>query len=130
MSSPALRIETMQHHEVLVLKPIGWVAADGHVAMEEKLQELVAEGHRWMVVDLSAAHFVSSTGLGVFLYYHKVLAEKGGRLVLAAPGGAVSKMLAVANLDRVLAICATLPEAVERARRNPRSSRAKHPPQT
>jgi anti-sigma B factor antagonist len=111
-----------------VLKPIGWVAAGGHVALEEKLQRLVAEGSRRLVVDLSAAHFVSSTGLGVFLYYHALLAEKGGRLVLAAPGGAVRKMLAVANLDRVLAISATLPEAVARARRDPRSSRAKRPP--
>ena len=123
MSFPALRIETVQHGEVLVLKPIGWVAAGGHVALEEKLQRLVAEGSRRLVVDLSAAHFVSSTGLGVFLYFKQVLEDAGGRLVLAAPGGAVQKMLIAANLDQALTICPSVAEAVRKVKPKPPSRR-------
>jgi anti-sigma B factor antagonist len=129
MGFPALRIETTLYGDVLVFKPVGWVAADSHLPMEHKLQELMAEGQRRIVVDLSAAHFVSSSGLGVFIYCHKTLQEQGGRLVLAAPGGAVRKMLAAANLDEALDISATLAEAVARARRDPRGSRRKRPPQ-
>jgi hypothetical protein len=59
----------------------------------------------------------------VFLYYKNVLEEKGGRLILAAPAGAVKKMLAAANLDKALAICETLQAALARATRHPGSSR-------
>jgi anti-sigma B factor antagonist len=129
MGFPALRIETALYGDVLVFKPVGWVAADGHLPMERKLQELMAEGQRRIVVDLSAAHFVSSSGLGVFMHCHQTLKDQGGRLVLAAPGGSVRKMLAAANLDQALDISATLAEAVARARRDPRGSRRKRPPQ-
>lgn len=127
MSLPALRIEMTQQNDVLVFRPVGWVAADGHVVLEEKLHEAFADGHRRMIVDLSAAHFVSSTGLGVFLYFKQILEDAGGRLVLAAPGAAVSKMLAAANLDRVLSISPTVDEAAVRARRSPGKS-GRQPP--
>ena len=123
MSTPAIRIETAQQGPVMVLKPVGWVAAEGHVALEERLKAAVREGQTRIVIDLSAAHFVSSTGLGVFLYYQKTLEEKGGRLILAAPAGAVKKMLVAANLDKALAICETLQAALARATRHPGSSR-------
>jgi anti-sigma B factor antagonist len=130
MSFPALRIETTRQNDVLIFRPVGWVAADGHVVMEEKLQQAFANGHRRVVVDLSSAHFVSSTGLGVFLYFKQVLEDAGGRLVLAAPGGAVRKMLAAANLDQTLAICPSLDEALARVRLKPGTSGRGRAPKT
>jgi anti-anti-sigma factor len=123
MSVPSLRIEMIQHNDVLLFKPIGWIATDGHVVMEEKLHEAFAQGHRRIVVDLSAAHFVSSTGLGVFLYFKQVLEDAGGVLVLAAPGGAVQKMLIAANLDQALTICPSVAEGVKKVKPRPPSRR-------
>lgn len=127
MAFPALRIQTSQMNDVLVVRPVGWVGADGHAALEERLHKVQSEGHRRVVVDLSTTHFVSSTGLGVFLYFHQSLKDSGGRLVLAAPGGAVQKMLAAANLDKALFIRPTLPEAIELARRSSSSRRRQKP---
>ena len=117
MSFPALRIETTRQGDVLVFRPVGWVNSEGHVVVEEKLNQAFADGNRRIIVDLSAVHFVSSTGLGVFLYFKQVLGDAGGRLVLASPGGAVSKMLVASNLDQALTICATVSEATTRVRR-------------
>jgi anti-sigma B factor antagonist len=123
MSIPSLHIEMVQHNDVLLFKPVGWISTDGHVIVEEKLHEAFGQGHRQIVVDLSAAHFVSSTGLGVFLYFKQVLEDAGGRLVLAAPGGAVQKMLIAANLDQALTICPSVAEAVRKVKPKPPSRR-------
>ncbi|HOX04784.1 MAG TPA: STAS domain-containing protein [Planctomycetota bacterium] len=127
MSFPALKVEMTRQNDVLLFRPIGWIAADGHALLEEKLHTAFAEGHRRIIVDLSAAHFVSSTGLGVFLYFKQILDDAGGRLVLAAPGGSVCKMLAAANLDKALTICASVAEACSKIRLKVSSRRGRAP---
>lgn len=115
MQPAKLRFEVVQQRKVTVFRPVGWISTEGHAQMEERMKELVTAGCKRLVVDLSAAHVVSSTALGVFLYYKKLLEDAGGGLLLAAPAGAARKMLAVSGLDRSLDIFATLAEAVARA---------------
>ena len=115
MESGKLRFEVVQQRKVTVFRPVGWVTAEGHVDMEERMKQLIGAGAKRMVVDLSAVHVVSSTVLGVFLYYKKVLEDAGGLLILAAPAGATRRMLSVSGLDRSLEICDTLALALARA---------------
>lgn len=123
MTAPEFPIELHQHGEVTVIKPIGRVTAEGNAVLEEKLGELLDRGRVLLVVDFSASHFVSSTELGTFLYYQRRLEEKGGCLLLAAPGRATRIALNMSNLDRVLTVCGTVDEAVELARQKTGSGR-------
>lgn len=55
-------------------------------------------------IDLSATQTLDSTALGVLVEVHKELARDGGRLVLVAPNQAVSRVLSMTRLDRVLSV--------------------------
>ena len=123
MIKPALQIETVAEGGVTVLRLVGCVTPDRQHAIDEHLRNLLTQGHRRIVVDLSAVEFVSSTGLGIFLFYRQSLEEKGGSLVLAAPSAAIWRMLSAAGLTRALEICTTVAEGVRRAGRKVGSGR-------
>ncbi len=112
----ALHIEIVQHNDITVFRPVGWVRLDNHHIIDERLKDLVDQGHRRFVVDLSMAHFVSSTSLGVLLFYRQSLEAKGGCLLLAAPSPAIWKMLSASGLARALETCATVEDALRKSK--------------
>ena len=58
--------------------------------------------HRTVAVDLSAVHFMGSTGMGVLAEVHQRLADEGRRLLVVDPPEAIQQAFAIAGLDRVL----------------------------
>jgi anti-sigma B factor antagonist len=64
-----------------------------------------------LVLDLTGLTFIDSTGLGVLIWAHGRLAERGARLHLAAPGRQVQRVLQISGLDRRLHLYDTLDEA-------------------
>jgi anti-sigma B factor antagonist len=57
-----------------------------------------------IVVDLSAVDFCDSTGMNVLLAAHRLAAEQGGELILAAPRPALRKILEVTGLQSVFTV--------------------------
>ena len=58
--------------------------------------------HRTVAVDVSAVHFMGSTGLGVLADVHQRLADEGRRLLLLDPPEGIQQALAIAGLGHVL----------------------------
>ena len=119
----SLRIELLQHDNITIFRPIGWVGLENHHLLDERMKAIMDKGNRRIVIDLSQVHFVSSTGLGVFLYYRHVLEDRGGCLLLAAPSAEMWKMLSSARLTQALQVCATLKDALAKAGRSVGSGR-------
>jgi len=119
----ALRIDLVQHNDITVFRPVGWVRLETHHLVDERLKDLVDQGHRRFVVDLSMAHFLNSTSLGVFLFYRQALEDKGGCLLLAAPSAAIGRMLSASGLAAALETCSTVEEALRKAKRSVGSGR-------
>jgi anti-sigma B factor antagonist len=65
---------------------------------------LAAAGPARIVVDMSAVEFCDSTGMNVLLAAHRLAAERGGELVLAAPRPALRKILEVTGLQSVFTV--------------------------
>jgi anti-sigma B factor antagonist len=65
---------------------------------------LTATGPAMIVVDMSAVDFCDSTGMNVLLAAHRLAAERGGELVLAAPRPALRKILEVTGLHSVFTV--------------------------
>ena len=81
----------------------------GHQAhVWNSFEEFVAAGRRHLIVDLSQVPFCDSTGLGILVRLHRLT---GGWTRLAAPQGALRRMLEITNLDRVLPIYDSITEA-------------------
>lgn len=64
-----------------------------------------------LILDLTGLTFIDSSGLGVLVWAHHQLAERGSRLCLAAPGPQVQRVLQISGLDRLLHLYDTLDEA-------------------
>lgn len=72
--------------------------------LQDLLDQLMAAGARRVVVDLSEATFVDSTGLGALLSAHRRMQADHGQLVLSQPLPATRRLLELTALDRVFAV--------------------------
>jgi len=96
---------------VLVARPKGSISGlvdDWSREVEDRLRP----DARGMVLSMSGVEFISSRGLGVLLYLHKLMTGRGTRLHLAEPSESVLDSLDVAGLDSLLTIYQTEAEAL------------------
>jgi anti-sigma B factor antagonist len=114
---PGFRIEREGAPEVVVLSIVGRINPLDLPVVEEAGNELISGGATRVVVDFSETEQITSTGMGLLLYYRHVLAGRDGCLLLAAPSDSVLRMLQSSNLDRVFKIYANRQEAVAAAER-------------
>lgn len=96
---------------------VGVVSLAGRLTMataaelEEAVTSLVEAGSVRVVVDLAETSFVDSSGLGALVASLKRCRRAGGDLRLASATEQVISVLAVTNLDRVLAPRPSVEEA-------------------
>jgi anti-sigma B factor antagonist len=85
-----------------LIRAVGeWDLANAHI-LEEVLQEHEKAG-RWFVrLDLSAVSFLDCTCLGVLVTAHQRLLTARGALVLTGITPRLTRLLSLAQLDRVL----------------------------
>jgi anti-anti-sigma factor len=89
---PGVSICLVGKPEIAVFSVVGHVDRDCLSQAAKAFGELVEQGpHRLVVLDLSAAEYVSSTGIGVVAYYAKYLEEHHGKLVIVRGPDSVMK---------------------------------------
>jgi anti-sigma B factor antagonist len=71
-------------------------------ALRQQLVDLVAEGHRRIVVDLSRTEFLDSTGLSALVACLKRLRAHDGELRVVCTTPRVRKVFEITHIDRVL----------------------------
>ncbi|MEX2253274.1 MAG: STAS domain-containing protein [Thermoleophilaceae bacterium] len=79
---------------------------------KERLVQLIEDGKKQIVVDLSEATFIDSTTLGVLVGGVKRLRPEGGALTLVCSDENITKIFEITGLDRVFPIHATRDEAL------------------
>lgn len=88
---------------------------DMHTAtpLREQLEEVLDEGGRNLLVDLTGVSFLDSTALGVILEAARSLRSRSGQLVVVADDPRVTRTFRIAGLERVLRLESSLPEGVQ-----------------
>jgi anti-sigma B factor antagonist len=81
--------------------------------LKQQLLEVIDEGAKDVIVDLSETTFIDSTTLGVLVGGVKRLRPNGGRLSLVCSDRNITKIFEITGLDKVFPIHATRSEAVE-----------------
>jgi len=112
-----VEVTTASHGLAIVLAVTGRLDAVTVTRFEAGLFDLIAEGHRRIVVDLAGLGYINSAGLRVLLVAAKRLNADGGRLLLAAPGDRVGLVLDLSGFSAMLETCATIEEALARIER-------------
>jgi len=86
-------------------------ALDVHSApiVRERLQAMLAQRPKTIIVDLHDVEFIDSTGLGVLIGARRRSQDAGIKLVLARPSRATHRLLAVTGMRRHFTVTKTLP---------------------
>ena len=80
---------------------------------KERLVQVIEDGKKQLVVDLSKATFIDSTTLGVLVGGVKRLRPTGGSLALVCTDQNISKIFEITGLDRVVPIYKSRAEALQ-----------------
>jgi anti-sigma B factor antagonist len=79
---------------------------------KERLVQVIEDGKKQLVVDLSKATFIDSTTLGVLVGGVKRLRPTGGSLALVCTDQNISKIFEITGLDRVFPMYSSREEAL------------------
>jgi anti-anti-sigma factor len=71
-------------------------------ALEQRLRNCLERGQCWIVVDLSKASFLDSSGLGALTNSMRRIERKGGRLVVVNTDPQLRRVFELTGLKRVL----------------------------
>ena len=85
-----------------------------------------ANGHQAFVVDMTRTRFCDSSGVHALVAAHRRAQAEHRQMLLAGPGGAVSRVFSITGLDRVIPIFASLDEALAHAAAMDGSQPPKH----
>jgi anti-sigma B factor antagonist len=80
---------------------------------KERMVQVIEDGKKHLVVDLSKATFIDSTTLGVLVGGVKRLRPSGGSLALVCTDQNISKIFEITGLDRVFPIHKSRDEALQ-----------------
>ena len=89
---------------ILKINLAGRMDFAGSEEIHEKFAALTAPPRKAVIVDLAKVDFVTSVGIRTLLLNAKALKSRGGRMVLLNPDASVTKVLAVAGLDRIIGV--------------------------
>lgn len=109
MNDFALDVE--QRDECAVLSVSGEVDLATAPQLRQQLVDLVADGHRRIVVDLSRTDFLDSTGLGALVVGLKRLRAHDGEMRVVCTTPRVRKVFEITHVDRVLPLFESVDEA-------------------
>ena len=80
--------------------------------LESVLQEVIAAGHRHLIVDLSSVEHIDSGGVRALVRGHLAVHEQGGRVSLVNAGATARRVLGTLRLDSVFPIYESLDAAL------------------
>jgi anti-sigma B factor antagonist len=107
-----MQIEDRQEGSVLIVRPKEQ-ALDAYAApgFRDRMSELIQQGHRAVVLNLSDVNFLDSTGLGAIVSGLKRL-DGRGVMVICGVHEMVMDVFRLTRMDRVFPIVATVEEAL------------------
>ena len=89
----------------LEIKLVGEIDHHNAVRVRGELDALIFERRpSRAVLDLSEVGFMDSSGLGLIMGRYALVRDLGGTLLLRAPSAAVTKILALAGMERMIKI--------------------------
>jgi anti-sigma B factor antagonist len=103
LSGP-LEIHISQEGTQCVARLNGELDVSSSEGLRAELLQLLDDGCRTLVLDMSELALIDSTGLGVLVGVLKRVLQHDGELVLRSPRRSARKVFAITGLDRVFTI--------------------------
>ena len=104
---------TQEDKHTLISSQVDKLDATNAPELKSELVFLSKNGVNTIVLDLSKTRYCDSSGLSAILAANRICKDTNGKFVLSGLQDNVSKMIGIAQLDKVLAIVNTSAEAQE-----------------
>jgi anti-sigma B factor antagonist len=98
-----MKIDQNLTGDVMVIKVNGDITLNqgGDVLLKDKIQSLLQQGHKKLVLDVGGVSYVDSAGLGQLVQIHATTKSNGGSLRLANVQKKLKDLLVVTKLVTV-----------------------------
>ncbi len=111
--SLGLKISLEEIEGRLILRIDGRLDVTSSPILERKLNSLIEEKYRHLLLDFTQVEYLSSAGMRILLSASKKLKEKKGLLVVFSAPEDVAEIIRVAGFEKVLHLCSTEKEALQ-----------------
>ncbi|MEI6060566.1 MAG: STAS domain-containing protein [Bacteroidota bacterium] len=97
----------------LVLDLSGRLDTSNYGELEKNLLDVIERGEKNIVIDCSELHYISSSGLRVFLMALKKISAAGGRFRLCSLQDNIREIFEIAGFNTIFSIFGTVDEATK-----------------
>ncbi|MGC8765480.1 MAG: STAS domain-containing protein [Brevinematia bacterium] len=106
-------LEVEKKKDVVIIKVSGRLEINQALELEDLINNHIANGSKFFVFDLGNVHYLSSSGIRVFIATLRQLKENKGRMVLANLSNNVIKTLKIVELDNLFEIIDDVDDAIK-----------------
>jgi anti-sigma B factor antagonist len=108
-----VKITTRQAGGVTIVDVAGrYTLGGGTITFSDTVRQLVADGHKRLLLNLADLAYIDSSGLGEMVASLTVAAKQGGSLKLLGPSPRVSALLQITRVDKLFEIFDNEPDAL------------------
>lgn len=108
-----LQVEIEEIEGKIVLRTSGRLDASSSPVLEKKLNQLIGDEKKQILIDFSQVNYLSSAGMRLLLSVTKKLKAKEGFLVIFALAEEAMEIIKMAGFERILNIRNTEQEALQ-----------------
>ena len=109
-----MRIEEREVGEVLILDLSGKLTiGEGDELLKDKINSLIQQGRRKLVLNLAGVPYIDSAGLGEIVWTYTTVSRQGGKLKLLNLTKRIQDLLAITKLLTVFDTFDSEQEAVQ-----------------
>lgn len=107
-----MNFETIQNRNTAIVKTlVEKLDASNAASLKAELLVLNKNGVNTMILDFAATKYCDSSGLSAILTANRLCKESSGQFILCGLNATITKLIEIAQLDKVLSITANLEEA-------------------
>jgi anti-sigma B factor antagonist len=111
----SIKVTTLHNLAIAVLEARGSIiGGDETDELKVKARDLVEQGNRKLVLDLSNVTYLNSSGIGAVVSIHTMYTKAGGGIKVCGLGKGVKNVFVITSLTRVIDVEETRDEAIQK----------------
>ncbi|HWP83251.1 MAG TPA: STAS domain-containing protein [Bacteroidota bacterium] len=113
----ATKLSTMDNISIAILEPRGSLIGNSETdELKAKAIDLLEQGNRKLIIDLSGVSYLNSTGIGALVHIHTMYLNKQGKVKLCQLGKSVENVFVITRLMSMLDVEETRESAIKNFR--------------
>ncbi len=110
----SVKVTTHDNLSIAVIEPKGKIIGGEETDdLKAKMTDLLAQGNRKLVIDLSGVSYINSTGIGALVHVYTSYTNAGGKVKLSGMGKSVQNIFVITKLTSVFDTEETKEDAIK-----------------